>query len=185
MNTCVRKTISDQEHAQLHKIRKAFHTFQSDGNYYDIELDTVTILETVRLFSDSMRAYRVFHGRDANRYAQAAYWITWLLKTKPVHLKFGNLTLEEISERYTDYFDSKYDAINEHFAFGLALNMLDIKPSRIDESVQERFIDTLYRCNLDAAHLALTLEMLFGQTSAIGRADRAEQKSAAVKQLLN
>jgi hypothetical protein len=183
MNTGVGVPANEDERTQVEKIRKEFEDFRERRGYRDVNIDTVTTLDAVRHLIDSLKAHKAFHGQDADKYMRAAHWVCWLVKIKPLYLRHGNCPLGEIDEKYAHYKESGYNAINENFAFSLALGQLDIESGQVGEDTRERFIDTLYRCNLDPAHLALTLELLFGYAAEAKRAEEIGAKYALVEQI--
>jgi hypothetical protein len=167
MNTDVDRKVEDKEREYVDNVRAEFEAFRKRKGYQDVELDTVTTLDAVRKFRGSMKGYKASHeGRDADRFQQVAYYVSWLVKVKPAYLCHGNLPLEEIDARYDKYYESGYNTINEHFAFGAALNMLEIKPGEVDNETQGSFVEMLYHGNLDPIALALTLRMMFGTIEA-------------------
>lgn len=175
---------SDAERAHVENIQAEFEAFRQRNKYNDVNIDSVTALDVARHLMDSLNSHHAFHGEAADKYAQAAYWVYWLVKVKPAYLRHGNLPLEDIDEKYASYRESGYNSVNENFAFGVALDILEIDPDAIEDELRERFIDALYRCNPDPWHLALTLELLFGRAAAMRRADEEAAKLAQIRQLM-
>ena len=175
---------NDAERAHVEKIRAEFRVFRERNNYDDVNIDSVTALDVVRHLIDSIGAYEKFHAQEADDYVWAAHWVYWLVKLKPAYLRHGNLSLEEIDSKYANYRESGYNSVNENFAFGVALDILDIDPGAVSDDLRERFIDMLYRCNLDPWHLALTLELLFGYTGEAERVKDLQARLALVGQLI-
>jgi hypothetical protein len=184
MNTAVRGDINSKERIQLGKLRSEFEIFRKRYGYQDVDLDTVTTLDAVRKFLDSMDAYKAFHGRAADRCQQTAFLVCWLVKVKPAYLAQGGLPPDKINEGYAQYCDSSYNTINEHFAFGLALGNLGIEPHQVGKDMQEGFIEVIYNCNFDPAVLALALRLLVGRVKAEERADAAEAQIAQAQAAL-
>jgi len=184
MNTHVGKKINDLERSHLLKVRQAFLEFVRVGEYEGVGIDTISALDTVRKLLGSLESYRKANGRNESIFEQAAFRVYWMVKIKPLYLLHGNITVGEIEKDHPEYFDGKYNAINENFAFGQALDMLDVEPTEVGDDMRERFIDTLYNGNLDPAHLALSLKLLFDIVAATKRTERAETWTAKAKRLL-
>jgi hypothetical protein len=179
--TGIKYTAEEYDHVE--KIRTEFDAFRTRNNYVDVNIDSPTILDVVRHLLASLNTHKTIYGQDADKYSLTAYWVCWLVKFKPAYLRHGNLALEEIDERFGQYYESRYNTINEHFAFGLALDRLDIPPSEVDGKLKERFIEAIYTYNFDPALLAVTFEVLFGYTDAKKRAKDAEDRIAKIGRL--
>ena len=133
-------------------ICQEFYRFVASGGYTDVRINPIAVKTAVKSWADDAERHSAYHDSILSPCKHAALLLYWLVKMKPVFLP-----LDATSYAESKYSESRYKAINERFAFSLALNMLGIVPKT---AVREKFIYLFLFRDVNPKHLFLTLEML-------------------------
>jgi hypothetical protein len=125
--------------------------FCENNDYFDmITVDIWKLRNIVISWKHDINRLRAFHFDSSypDKYKQAAYFIFWFVKTKPVIVTRPNPK-------------RKYMAINEILAYHLGITrLLQIEPAKISSEKYDGFIYQFCYHNIDPKQLIPRLELL-------------------------
>ena len=132
------------------KLHKEIRAYCRNTGYTDVIIDIWKLRNIVISWKNDISKLQVFQNENfyPNKYKQAAYFIYWFVKVKPVFIE-----IPKPSHRHI--------AINEILAYHIGVILfLEIEPNEISN---ERFYDFIYQFyyrNTNPKQLYSTLELL-------------------------
>ena len=152
-----REEINEATRNYYEQIKNGFDKFKKLNHYADkTQLDKITLLDVVQEWDDARTRYVDCYKHIDFKYKEVALLMCLIIKTKPIYFQLGNADPFHLED---EYWKRKYNAVNELFAFYLCSTMLGFDPENdVEPELKDSFIYMLYRFDVNAEHLFMTLE---------------------------
>jgi len=174
-----KEEISEKTKKYYKQISGGFDKFKKLNQYANkTQLDKITLLDLVKEWDSSRDRYADCYKHIDFKYKEIALLMCLIVKTKPIYFQLGNADPFNVDE---EFWRKKYNAVNELFAFYMCAAMLGFDPEiDVETELKDRFVYMLYRFDVNAEHLFMTLELLYNYV----RHDKVVKKAKEVMPLL-